>query len=124
MEVYNVNVPMRVDVLDRPVRYTRALENFWSRGCLYVEVEGEDDSPVMRVNGHADAGKKLVNGSSCNGVNGTVNGTAVNGVNGASQSHLKQRHFAWSADLSDMKRGLLAAPEGTDAHTVLNGCTR
>lgn len=36
----------------------------------------------------------------------------------------KVRDFKWSAELSDMKKALQAAEEGTDAHTVLNGCTR
>lgn len=51
-------------------------------------------------------------------------GTPVNGDAQKDSPHLKERHFAWSADLTDMKKGLLASPEGTDAHTVLNGFTR
>ncbi|OJJ47690.1 hypothetical protein ASPZODRAFT_151150 [Penicilliopsis zonata CBS 506.65] len=52
-----------------------------------------------------------------------INGTnGVNGVNGM-QMHHKQRHFKWSADLVDMKKALQAAEQGTDAHTVLDGCT-
>lgn len=40
------------------------------------------------------------------------------------QGEGKERRFVWNADLTDMKRDLLAAGEGTDAFTVLNGCTR
>lgn len=46
----------------------------------------------------------------------------VNGAGGTGGS-LKQRNFKWAAELSDMKKALQASEEGTDAHTVLNGCT-
>lgn len=113
VELYNMNVPMRPDIEDRPVRYTRALQNYWSRSCLYAEKD------------------TLVNGA-CNGdvphTNGISSETKGNGTKAMdgepSSSQFKERHFKWSADLSDMKKGLLAAEEGTDAHAVLNGSTR
>jgi 5'/3'-nucleotidase SurE len=101
VELYNINVPMRVDVEERPVIYTRTLPYYWNRGCLYAE----------------DLGKKGVNG-----VNGAVNGE-VNGVNGH-EVKSRKRQFKWSADLSDMKKTMQESEEGTDAHTVLNGSTR
>ncbi|XHF97943.1 hypothetical protein AWENTII_001515 [Aspergillus wentii] len=108
VELYNLNVPMREDVESRPVRYTRALPYYWSKGCLYTELSSN--------------GEKMVNGDAAHAqVNGTskaVNGTA------AAHSGLKERSFAWSADLSDMKKNLQSSEEGTDAHTVLNGSTR
>lgn len=107
VELYNINVPMRVDVEDRPVLYTRTLPYYWNRGCLYAEV-----------------GKKLVNGhSETNGVNGVHDEThETNGVNGLAKP--KKRQFKWHADLSDMKKTLEESEVGTDAHTVLNGSTR
>lgn len=111
VELYNINVPMRLDVETQPVLYTRTLPYYWSRGCLYAEKEDES----VHVNG-------------TNGVNGLTNGEAkahCNGVNGVKGGHApKQRQFKWSADLSDMKKRLQESEEGTDAHTVLNGSTR
>lgn len=95
VELYNLNVPMRADVESRAVRYTTALPYSWSRGVLYSEVQGSGSD---HVNGHDSQG---------------------NGVDA-----IKQRNFKWSAELSDMKKALQAAQEGTDAHTVLNGYTR
>ncbi|KAJ6175667.1 hypothetical protein N7485_002581 [Penicillium canescens] len=97
VELYNINVPMRVDVEERPVIYTRTLPYYWNRGVF-------------------DLGKKGVNG-----VNGAVNG-GVNGVNGH-EVKSRKRQFKWSADLSDMKKTMQESEEGTDAHTVLNGST-
>ena len=94
VEVYNVNVPMRADVEGRPVRYTTAFKNYWSEACLYAEVEGADH----HINGTGD---------------GCENGNGYH-----------ERYFSFSPDLSAMKKDLWASPEGTDAHTVLNGYTR
>ncbi|KAF7157221.1 hypothetical protein CNMCM6106_002466 [Aspergillus hiratsukae] len=124
VELYNLNVPMRADVETRPVRYTRTLPYYWSKGCLYAEVS------QSQANGHSTPA--LTNGASnlsdekaaelCNG-NGSAT-KAVNGFGGShSHSHLKKRNFAWSAELSEMKKALQASEEGTDAHTVLNGST-
>lgn len=118
VELYNINIPMRIDVESRPVLYTRTLPYYWSRGCLYAEAG-------------AGGKEKMVNGTAlANGVNGVskekCNGVpAVNGVNGhAEHPRRREWHFKWSADLSDMKKRLQESEEGTDAHTVLNGSTR
>lgn len=116
VELYNINVPMRIDVESQPVLYTRTLPYYWSRGCLYAEA-GEAKGKM--VNGITNG----INGASKEHCNGYANG--VNGVNGhAEQPKRKERHFKWSADLSDMKKRLQESEEGTDAHTVLNGSTR
>ncbi|KAJ5473245.1 hypothetical protein N7475_002811 [Penicillium sp. IBT 31633x] len=112
VELYNINVPMRLDVEERPVLYTRTLPYYWSRGCLYAE----DGVAKKAVNG--------VNGANGFHVNGETNGEA-NGalVNGHGPSPIRVRQFKWSADLSDMKKTLQESEVGTDAHTVLNGST-
>ncbi|OQD64376.1 hypothetical protein PENPOL_c007G01623 [Penicillium polonicum] len=107
VELYNINVPMVLDVEERPVLYTRTLPYYWSRGCLYAE-----EGTGKKVNG--------VNGVNGVHVNGETNGTTVNGHVPASS---RQRQFKWSADLSDMKKTLQESEVGTDAHTVLNGST-
>jgi 5'/3'-nucleotidase SurE len=112
VELYNINVPMREDVEERPVIYTRTLPYYWNRGCLYAE-EGKKINGVNGVNGHAENGVNGVNGET-NGVDGHVNGAVKP----------RQRQFKWSADLSDMKKTLEESEVGTDAHTVLNGSTR
>ncbi|KAJ5084648.1 hypothetical protein NUU61_009227 [Penicillium alfredii] len=100
VELYNINIPMREDVESRPVCYTRTLPYYWSRGCLYAETAASDNT----------APKALLNGDA-----------ATNGH--AEAMHPTERHFKWSADLSDMKKSLQASEEGTDAHTVLSGST-
>lgn len=126
VELYNINIPMRIDVETEPVLYTRTLPYYWSRGCLYAETETEPKTKKMG-NGALTNGvhKEQRDETGVNGVNG-VNGTnGVNGVNGHVEAQSrKQRHFKWSADLSDMKKRLQESEEGTDAHTVLNGSTR
>jgi len=107
VDIYNLNVPMRPDVESRPIRYARALPNHWSKGSLYAEVtEAGKEAPLP--NGTADAGAAP---------------TPAKQVNGCAP-RLRERHFQWSTELSDITRSLEAAEEGTDAHTVLGGCTR
>ncbi|KAJ5934355.1 Survival protein SurE-like phosphatase/nucleotidase [Penicillium verhagenii] len=111
VELYNINIPMREDVEERPVLYTRTLPYYWSRGCLYAE-EGVEK-------------KKLANGLTNGFTNGDHGDRGLsNGLNGHAETQPRQRHFKWSADLSDMKKRLQESEEGTDAHTVLNGSTR
>ncbi|KXG53674.1 Survival protein SurE-like phosphatase/nucleotidase [Penicillium griseofulvum] len=112
VELYNINVPMCLDVEERPVLYTRTLPYYWSRGCLYAE-EGTGKK-VNGVNG--------MNGVNGVHVNGETNGNGIT-VNGHAPAPSRQRQFKWSADLSDMKKTLQESEEGTDAHTVLNGST-
>lgn len=107
VDIYNLNVPMRPDVESRPIRYARALPNHWSKGSLYAEVtEAGKEAPLP--NGTADAGAAP---------------TPAKQVNGCAP-RLRERYFQWSTELSDITRSLEAAEEGTDAHTVLGGCTR
>ncbi|PYH79952.1 sure-like protein [Aspergillus uvarum CBS 121591] len=99
VELYNINVPMREDVEARPVLWTRTLPYYWAKGYLYAEADNNSQQQQ------------------------------VNGVSSAQQhdhkpaTTLKQRDFKWGAQLLDMKKALQASEEGTDAHTVLNGCT-
>ncbi|RAH49105.1 5'/3'-nucleotidase SurE [Aspergillus brunneoviolaceus CBS 621.78] len=96
VELYNINVPMRDDVESRPVLWTRTLPYYWARGYLYAEADNPNCS------------------EQANGVSETQQRPATT---------LKQRDFKWGAQLLDMKKALQASEEGTDAHTVLNGCT-
>ncbi|RAH55019.1 acid phosphatase [Aspergillus piperis CBS 112811] len=124
VELYNVNVPMRLDVESRPVLWTRTYPYYWARGYLYSEVSGEKAAPVVGVNGHAAADAAAANGDE-EEEQQLTNGTTTKTVTPKSEGGggLKKRNFAWAAELSDMKRALQESPEGTDAHTVLSGCT-
>ncbi|KAL4997348.1 survival protein sure-like phosphatase/nucleotidase [Aspergillus recurvatus] len=132
VELYNLNIPMRLDVETRPVLYTRTLPYYWSRGYLYAEV---DDHRTADAGASVSVKKAMTNGIT-NGhglqtgeaekAKMTDNETLSNGflTNGTKPtSTLKSRDFKWSAELTDMKKALQASEEGTDAHTVLNGST-
>ncbi|KKK15389.1 hypothetical protein ARAM_002465, partial [Aspergillus rambellii] len=111
VELYNLNIPMQLDVETRPVLYTRTLPYYWNKGCLYAEVSGDKAPPV------------LMNGATNGIANGETNGVSKTTPNGINPTHFRERDFKWSAELSEMKAALQASEEGTDAHTVLNGST-
>ncbi|KAL2826798.1 survival protein sure-like phosphatase/nucleotidase [Aspergillus cavernicola] len=125
VELYNLNIPMLLDVESRPVLYTRTLPYYWSRGYLYAEISGDKAPPVLTNGTHGPQNGQTV--SNGNGVTSGVAKGAANGVataNGTKGSpHFRERDFKWSAELTDMKKALQASEEGTDAHTVLNGST-
>lgn len=133
VELYNLNIPMRLDVETRPVLYTRTLPYYWSRGYLYAEINA-DKAPAVLTNGVANGTHGPQNGETETDhklTNGIGNGVVTNGTSpvkpistSTSTSQLKSRDFKWSAELTDMKKALQASEEGTDAHTVLNGSTR
>lgn len=130
VDLYNLNVPMRADVESRPVRWARALPNYWSKGSLYAEVDVGTEAgagEAVLPNGTADVGaaptKQGILSRFWNNNNNT-SAPVVNGCTPHSQPQLKERHFQWSTELSDITKSLRAAEEGTDAHTVLGGCTR
>ncbi|KAL4975103.1 survival protein sure-like phosphatase/nucleotidase [Aspergillus desertorum] len=128
VELYNLNIPMRLDVETRPVLYTRTLPYYWSRGYLYAEVDGHGAAAAGAVvkkampngitngHGHQETEKEKVTD-----IETLSNGGPANGTN--TTSSLKSRAFKWSAELTEMKKALQASEEGTDAHTVLNGST-
>ncbi|QKX53506.1 uncharacterized protein TRUGW13939_00585 [Talaromyces rugulosus] len=98
VELYNVNVPMRADVETRPVRYTTALPIVWTKGSLYAESKSKSNGSA--VSSHETTEEKSL-----------------------LSSPPRERHFQWSAELSDIKQSLREGPEGTDARTVLDGFT-
>jgi broad specificity polyphosphatase/5'/3'-nucleotidase SurE len=121
VELYNVNVPMRADVESRPIRYTRALSNRWTKGSLYAE--------VPYANGHAGDADHNANGAvkvapKMGILSWFKNGSATATHDDHQGSTGRERYFQWSTELSDIKQSLAASEEGTDAHTVLSGCTR
>ncbi|KAL1970726.1 hypothetical protein VTN77DRAFT_4370 [Rasamsonia byssochlamydoides] len=119
VELYNLNVPMRADVESRPIHYTRALPNRWTKGSLYAEV-AHNDSEVE------NAGNNTVNGAAKVATKSGILSWFRNGAtaaHGDQGSTCRERYFQWSTELSDIKRSLEASEEGTDAHTVLSGCT-
>lgn len=48
VELFNVNIPMRSDVEERPVVYTSSQRSYWSKGSLYEELEQNDADPLSK----------------------------------------------------------------------------
>ncbi|PGH17934.1 5'/3'-nucleotidase SurE [Helicocarpus griseus UAMH5409] len=104
VELYNINVPMRLDVEDRPIVYTRTLPNTWSKCSLYGEVDARTIEPDNNDVGDKDRHE----------------GSAPTERGG--QQEPRTRHFKWAPELSDIQRSVECSQVGTDAYTVMNGC--
>ena len=104
VELYNLNVPMRADVESRPIRYTRALPNVWTKGSLYAEVDHTLSNGAISQEVEENGDKNIQQQQD--------------------NSKRRVRQFQWSTELSDIKKSLAQSPQGTDARTVLDGFTR
>jgi 5'/3'-nucleotidase SurE len=112
VELYNVNVPLRPDVERRSVRYARSLPNVWTKGSLYAE------RPTL------DPGEKDGPG----GAAGPAQGYGWLSWIGSTteeprRAPSRERYFQWSTELSDIQKSLESSEDGTDAHTLRDGCT-
>lgn len=96
VELYNINVPMMVNVEACTVLYTQALPSSWVSGSLYQETK----------------------------TNGLINGHSKGHVNGASNLASTHKYFKWAPQLSDISRCVEESPPGTDAWAVNNGSIR
>ncbi|KLJ12587.1 5'/3'-nucleotidase SurE [Blastomyces silverae] len=119
VQLYNINVPMRSDVEERPAVYTNMLQNSWSKSSLYQEVDIHTSQP-----------KKTSNNSNNNNDNNDDidlrEGTSPTKRGGDDDQRVQPRqarYFKWAPELSDIQRSVEASQVGTDTYTVMNGWT-
>ncbi|KKZ60104.1 5'/3'-nucleotidase SurE [[Emmonsia] crescens] len=109
VQLYSINVPMRLDVDERPIVYASMLQNSWSKSSLYAEV---DISASQPNNNNDDRDWR----------EGT---SPTEGRGGSQKEQLQQtKYFQWAPELSDIQRSVEMSQVGTDTYTVMNGCTR
>ena len=107
VDVYSVNVPLVADVETHKVLYTNMLQNYWSMGSSFQEIDDTDDQPGA-VTGEEDIRR---------GEAGTA---------GQTEDELPSRHkhFRWAPKFSDVHQSVEASAPGNDGWAVKNGWTR
>lgn len=124
VELYNINVPMAVDVEEHQILYTEALRSRWSSGSLYQErltnacheeVESKGHTEVM-TNGHTEV---MTNGYRHED---SPNLEKAGGHRDSSKELAvsRTRFFKWAPELSDITRCVNESPRGTDAWALEN----
>ncbi|KKA29213.1 hypothetical protein TD95_000959 [Thielaviopsis punctulata] len=105
VDLYSINVPLVADVETNKTLWTDMLQNYWSEGSCFEEVEGgaEDDDAELeeeRIREGAEAGAPAA----------TVKG----------HDH---KHFKWAPKFAGVYKSVEDAPPGNDGWAVQNGQT-
>ena len=106
VDLYSCNVPVVIDVEKRKTVITNALQNYWTSGSSFEEIEPaqEDDDPQTR--------EKEIR-ESCNDQSSIEKGTRQ-----------KHRHFKWAPKFGDIQKSIEASDEGNDGWAIHQKFTR
>ncbi|KAI9832890.1 MAG: hypothetical protein M1819_003920 [Sarea resinae] len=107
VDLYNVNVPLVEDVESHKVVFTNMLQNYWSSGSSFQEVEAEDEEENPKEH------EKQIREEEING-----DETIEHGV-----SRHQHKHFKWAPKFSDVYQSVEKAPPGNDGWAVKEGYT-
>ncbi|PGH09285.1 5'/3'-nucleotidase SurE [Blastomyces parvus] len=120
VQLYSINVPMRLDVEERPAVYTNMLQNSWSKSSLYQEVDIHTSQPEKASSNNSN---NINTNGDINLREGTSSPTKRGGHDDQRVQPPQARYFKWAPELSDIQRSVEASQVGTDTYTVMNGWT-
>lgn len=109
VDLYSVNVPLLEGLEEGKVLYTGMLQNYWSDGSCFTEVDGsvdgeEEEERIREAEARGEGGGEQDGGS-----------------------HLgchTHKHFKWSPRFTDVYKSVDDAPPGNDGWAVQKGHTR
>ena len=107
-DLYSCNVPVVADVGKHKVVYTHALQNYWTSGSSFQEIEAteEDEDPQIREQEIREGGESQSADSQ-----------------GKKTRHL-HRHFKWAPKFGDIQKSIDESPPGNDGWAIHQGYTR
>ena len=101
------NVPVVVDVESHKIMYTHALQNYWTSGSSFEEIEAtEDEDPERRE-------QEIREGGEPETPDPTITTTGH-----------KHRHFKWAPKFGDIQKSIDASPPGNDGWAIHQGYVR
>ncbi|KAI9842259.1 MAG: hypothetical protein M1838_003199, partial [Thelocarpon superellum] len=106
VDVYSVNVPLVPEVEHHKILYTQMLQNYWSTGSSFQEVDPVQDRPDAEKHEREIREEKVPEG-------GAPRETA----------HVTHKHFKWAPNFSDVYQSVETSAPGNDGWAVKNGYT-
>lgn len=106
VDLYSCNVPVVADVENHKVMYTHALQNYWTSGSSFEEIEATEDAEDPQIHE-----KQIREG----------------GESGQSENKTtkhKHRHFKWAPKFGDIQKSIDESPPGNDGWAIHQGYTR
>ena len=108
VDLYSCNVPVIADVENHKVMYTYALQNYWTSGSSFQEVETaeDDEDPLSREQEIRES-----------------EDPQSTGTQGKTIRH-QHRHFRWAPKFGDIQKSIEESPPGNDGWAIHQGFTR
>ena len=109
VDLYNINVPLIEDIADRKVLYTNALQNHWTMGSSFEEIDAEDEDGVDPQQREKE-----------------IRQESVSAYTKEERKHVRHQHrnFRWAPKFADMKKSVAESVPGNDGWAILQGYTR
>ncbi|MCJ1385086.1 hypothetical protein MMC17_008204 [Xylographa soralifera] len=108
VDLYSINVPMIQGVEDNKVMYTYVLQNYWSSGSPFQEIEADEEekNPEEQEREIRHQQVELAGKTSNSG-----------------QARHKHKHFRWAPKFSDIHKSIEENPPGNDGWAIKEGYT-
>ncbi|KAI9704230.1 MAG: hypothetical protein M1836_007091 [Candelina mexicana] len=106
VDLYTINVPLVEDIEKHKIMYTTILQNYWSSGSSFQELEVE-----------AEGGEPEEHEEQIRSGEGDLNGKT-----GPAIRH-KHKHFKWAPKFTDVYQGVENSAPGNDGWAVKEGYT-
>lgn len=103
-QLYSVNVPVKKGCSEAPVRWTRMLQNEWSKGACFQEFNSSGEG----VEDPAEEEEKL------RAQEGNANGSLEAKESKVPEKKWKQRHFKWAPRFTDVYQSVEKNGPGSD----------
>ena len=107
VDLYSVNVPLVEQVENKEALFTAMLQNYWSEGSCFTEVDGS-------VDGEAEDEERIRE----------AEGAPQTESDGTGPKPHTHKHFKWSPRFTDVYQSVEKAPPGNDGWAVKEGFTR
>lgn len=109
VDLYAINVPLIDGIEDHKVMYTHTLQNYWTSGSLYQEIDATDDDD----DGLESREKGIRESRESSDKNALKSGT----------NH-KHKYYKWSPKFSDIRKSIEDSPPGNDGWAIEEEYTR
>ena len=114
VDVYSINVPLVDGVESSKVMYTNALQNHWTGGSSFQEIEAENETTDPQTQ------ERLIRSSE--GESDSVERTELSEATDLKPS--KHKWFKWAPQFGDVQKSVKESAPGNDGWAVHQGYTR
>ena len=113
VDLYSINVPLVKDVGSSKIMYTHALQNYWTSGSSFEEIEAGDEPDPQEQEKLIRTGERDISG-----------GEAVDGAGARNPKSSKHKWFKWAPRFGDVQKSINASAPGNDGWAIHQGYTR